>query len=1233
MPTEPQIVNVLGEQVALSPVKIPPAEKFLVSFESKYKYEDMTAAEEQTVKKIFIQLFSASSPFLPGQKQPEPPCSSPEKQILLKSLQHRFDSLRDELIGERKTQSDSLRLRQIVEHAQRLKKYIDFLQSTDKCQELDEDILGEALGDLTDEEILQLLRQFVFFVLQGRHPLKEFLGKDPNPKGFVTRLSRNPITNFESFLQQYKDQKHSIPIPIEKVLQVTQLGLEELREEVKNTLEEKTNVILQMIGDIIPEDDTFWNGLDTTNLELMIQRLLEKVVNLSLELEDCNQKRTEVEGNLMDIFHAKNELEGEVEALKARIALLEKEKENLHSNNGNDNGASNNGASNEGASNNESSNEGSSNENNESASSTASSESLTSADAAYGEIIADLNTQVDELQASIRALKTREAELLGQLELAQASAAEKQAQIDAFKGQEAELKTLQAANKNLTEQLEAATAKIRACEGLQARVSVLESQLQGSEARLAELRGNMGELTAQIDGHLQEKAKLLAERKPIEEELGVLRGFAENLQGFLAALEGDKQTVVNLLSNLQAARAEIKGADDPILQQIIALRDDLVTSDSVPVNMASMVGQILRQVQYEVNDLDAQMKKLTAAIEVQDAEIERDKQAMEESNEVLRMVRAGRTDLDGKGFHYDTDKDFLQDAARAVEAEREVQAAKTELEAARAELAAENAALLKEIEALKTNYKSQLDALRDQLAESNASLEEERATVATLQGTLATSESEKTALSSQIGTLLEDLRKVTQNLDKEKADSAQRLQDLEQLKIRECEEKLATLRKEEQVKRDALLGAQGAEKGSLEARIAELLKQISTTESQRDGFQAAVELEKKKTQAKTEELEGLRVSTQETIEGLKAQLESLQQQESAATGKSASLQSQLDYAMETVTGFKGQITDNIMEKAKLYELISTIAKWITSGAKLPRPTIDEELNTKYGLNRILEAFLGSLPPPSTPESPRERDSFSTAMSRCYLVFFMTYVYARHFPSKADGDSNTQSQITAFLRGILTDVYRQMDAGIPGKLDPVGAGGIPVQLKSKYLMNLFLPLVKQMEIIHESNKKGADFLKFPLLDQDQVTLLHKVYTVVKDKIKATKDIVKTINLYVLRRTGNVDDDIANLYLRFVTESASKREFPVVLYVPPDVREIPKFTFPSPDQLEQFLSTPTEKTATVKVAPPMDKALVNAPVFSFNLLFYLFLFVVKDYLSSVEGELSKAGCPLPPILKLR
>jgi hypothetical protein len=234
---------------------------------------------------------------------------------------------------------------------------------------------------------------------------------------------------------------------------------------------------------------------------------------------------------------------------------------------------------------------------------------------------------------------------------------------------------------------------------------------------------------------------------------------------------------------------------------------------------------------------------------------------------------------------------------------------------------------------------------------------------------------------------------------------------------------------------------------------------------------------------------------------------------------------------QEISDLRGQIMSDTMEKAVLYEIITNIANWISSKGTLEMPPIDEGLDRKYGISRILNAFLETLG--EDQEDSKESSILSAAMSRCYLVFFMSYVYSRHFPAKQDKEYNYQSLITTFCNETIKKIYSMLEAGIPGKLEKVGSE-IPVQLKSKYVMNIFLPLVKQMELVHEKGNKGADFLKFSTLDADQLTILHKIHKILSDQIKLNKDIQSTANNYFLRRSGNTDDDISNLYLRFYFE---------------------------------------------------------------------------------------------------
>ena len=1379
----PQILNVLGEQVALEKTMFSPAEKFLVSFDEKYKFPGMTDAQASAMKKVFVKLFSGSSPFASGQKRAPPPCSSNEKKLLIETFLHRFNSLRDELIAERKTQSDSLRFRQILDHIQRLKDYIDFLEETESCQQLDEDIIGEAFGDLTDDQIYELLRQFVFFVLQGQHPLEPYKGRDPNPRGFVARLKGNPLPNFTAFLEEYKDKKYPIPLPIAKVLDVTGLDLKTLQEQINAACAKRMQGIIKTIEDVIEPDNPFWQGLDKNNVEQVIQKLLDTMDEMQSEIKELQEQANQAQGGLIDIHSEKDALKEEAETLRARIAILEKEIASLKP--------------------------------------TAGKTNTSALEAALKQAQAELADYKEKLQncEEARAEKEEsEAALLAKLEEIEEELEAKNAEIATFEAQKTELRDLKGKNQLLTEQLEKSLAKLKECEGLAAKISSLEGQLKRTQGELTELRAHEGELTAEIDKHVQEKARLQEQLDKLLVIQEAFKGLEASIQGLLNGLNQDKKTVLTYLSDVQTKRAEIKPESDEIMQQIIALRKELEATEGVPPNMATMVGQILRQVQDEASKLEAEKKELERLIAEQEEGIQNAVKAMEKSNELLSLIRAGREDMSSKGLTFETDKQYLEAAVKAVEGEKQLVQQQKELEAAKEELSAKVTSLTADMEALQTRHAAEIEALRNELESSKDALAKEKGTTADLSGKLASTEAERSRLASKVESYESQVVGLDGTLEAERAEAAQRIQELEQTKMRECEERLANLRQEEEQKRNALItaqdtekaslnkqiaelsgqvssleaeqariqaaieqetsklaakeaelaeakaaaeaqqethqneldaleqrllqdceerlaalrkeeeekrnqlvGTQGDEKGALQGQINELLSKISAVEGERDSLNASLQshvkkleekqaelnaqkaeseanlkemeerkmrdceekiaalkleeegkrkaletaqgnektglnkriaelteqlklaqgeksaletsiaLEQQKVSEKQSELDRIKVQAKEKLAAMQAQLTAAEGKATAAAGQTASLQSRFNDQEEELTGLRGQVISDTEEKAKLYEIIATLAAWITSKDTENPPPLDTKLDTKYGLHRIIDAVLSSIP---TSRERSDSDMIPASMSRCYLVFFMTYVYARHFPMVADGDSNTQSQISSFLKGIMTELYKKLDAGIPGKLEAVGSGGIPIQLKSKYMMTILITLLKQMELIHESGKKGADFLKFSLFDTDQLKTLHTLHSIVSDKLKlqGREGFLRTFNLYVGRRTGNTDDDIANLYLRFVTETATQREFPVVMYIAPGAKEIPKFTFPSEAEFSQFLSSPTQKvTASPKVGAPLDTQLPKLPVFSFNILFYLFLLFVKDYLSSVEGELSTSGCPLPKILK--
>lgn len=1184
MPPEPQIITVLGERVSLEPTPFPSSEKFLVSFDEKYRYSDITDTEVQLLKRLLHTLFSEKN-------QPNPPCSDKEKDILMKSLHHRFGLLRNELISERKHQSDSLRLRQILDQFERFKQYIDFAQSTKECKEMDEDILAESLGDLTEDQILQLLRQFVFFILQGQHPLKEFTGRDPNPRGFVARLDRSPLPNFQEFLDKYRDKKYPVPLRIEQVLEATKLDLDAMKKSADAALSEKIQKIILLLKGVIPESDPFWESplwnAEIPDIVAIVDELLSVIKALVEELDACQANLETMQRDIHGLEEARERKTKEETILRGQLAILEKEVDRLQA-------------------------------------SRLGQEEKESLKANIQSRIQTLEKQLASSQAQSNRLADELLSKEQELQDQQALITQKEAELVRLRETQGELDRLRAANASLEEQLRTAQQKAAKCDEVQTRVRALEAEVKGREEQLVQLRLHAGQLTLDIDAHLQDKLRLQGDIRKLQEQLSLFNELEEDVKELSRRLDANKEILLPILETVQRKRSDLHKEDDHVLAKLLAVRETLQASNGRNPSLSSQVADILKDVQQEVSEevseLETQKKDLEDKVAEKDAEIEATQRRMEEGNRLLSLVRAGRDDLERKGIKFETDRDLIGAAFKAVEAERELQAKKTELETEVNTLTSQNQALQANMEALTVKLARELESVKEQLQATGQKLQIEEDKVSSLEEQFATNHLEFENLQQSLQREQEKTKVAEAALETQRIEAQQKIIALEETKIRECEERLVALREEETKKREALLTSQGGEKGDLEAHIAELLRQVTTVEGERDGAKQEVVALNDRIQQLTAELEKQKQESQETVIELERQFKESKTESATATGQVTKLTGTVSSLEKEIEDLRSQIVADSTERAKIFELVSQLSVWISSGAKLPQPVIDQHISTKYGFNRILDAFLSYLPPPSDESGI---DPMNLAMTRCQLVFFMTYVYARHFPKKTDENSSHQSTIMAFLRDVQTGIYRALDVGIPGKLESVGAGGIPIQLKSKYMMNLLMPLLKQMELVHESGKKDATFLKVNLLDRDQLDTFHKLHNVLLDKLLLPKnrEFHKTLNHYVIRKTGNMDDDIHELYLRFFHESKGNLEFPVLMYAKSDAH-----TFGTEEDFTKYLSSPSKKSDT-----SMEKSLVSKPVFSFNILFYLFLFFVKDYLSSIEGELDKVGCPLPQALK--
>jgi hypothetical protein len=140
---------------------------------------------------VFTKMFKAGSGF--NINDPLPPCNPDEKQLLMECLGTRLDTLRGDVIRMQADFGDSVRTRAGLERFLRLKILIDALDQNDDCQHYDTRLIVE-IDPKDDARIKALLRQFAFLILQGRHPLPNWVEKSIGAKALVNALEKNPIS-------------------------------------------------------------------------------------------------------------------------------------------------------------------------------------------------------------------------------------------------------------------------------------------------------------------------------------------------------------------------------------------------------------------------------------------------------------------------------------------------------------------------------------------------------------------------------------------------------------------------------------------------------------------------------------------------------------------------------------------------------------------------------------------------------------------------------------------------------------------------------------------------------------------------------------------------------------------------------------------------------------------------------------------------------------------------------
>lgn len=374
---EPQLVNIVGESVSFVPTGLAPSETTIVEFEPYYKPEGISNEDYDVLKKTMKKLFDGTRKAIADPATGEdtdtfvtealPPCTEKEKHLVLDSLLHRkrvlFQQLYNQGIltpdemkqkintmrGPQGTTSlegkDSLLVRNLLIHLMRLEKFIQYYVEAQQCINIEDFIYGQLQLDLNDERIKELLKQFVFFLLQSSHPLKDYTSVQPTAPAFISRLERNLLKQrFPVFLKSYKDNKFPIPDTIAKVLEATDLDPNALKDQVLQAIDLERKRLLKHLHDTIPSSDKFWTQVGSTDdliriLDTFIDnqgsaddeigRLTAEKQNLDGKLKTCEQSRVALQAEKTRFEQRIQELEATLASradTSAQLAQLREEK-------------------------------------------------------------------------------------------------------------------------------------------------------------------------------------------------------------------------------------------------------------------------------------------------------------------------------------------------------------------------------------------------------------------------------------------------------------------------------------------------------------------------------------------------------------------------------------------------------------------------------------------------------------------------------------------------------------------------------------------------------------------------------------------------------------------------------------------------------------------------------------------------------------------------------------------
>jgi hypothetical protein len=274
MGSEINSVVIVGERVDLTDGSSRNLKPVTVNFTEYYVPTDISEEDKPRLKDLFRDVFTKNI-------ETSLPCNTKDKALIKKSLRFRAIKLRDELRAI--SRKDSVPPREATDHFRNLDKLLDRFDSL-PCIDTADSLTSGELGELNDDRIDKLLKEFIFVLLQAHMPIDAYKDKTAYAQDIVRRLLKDPVVDFDGVLAAFKGK---IPKRLEDLLAcMNSVTPSQIELMMKERMKQLTESAIKMIEAVYPSTDPFWFSVKKDDILNIVDTLLQSIQALQGELKE-----------------------------------------------------------------------------------------------------------------------------------------------------------------------------------------------------------------------------------------------------------------------------------------------------------------------------------------------------------------------------------------------------------------------------------------------------------------------------------------------------------------------------------------------------------------------------------------------------------------------------------------------------------------------------------------------------------------------------------------------------------------------------------------------------------------------------------------------------------------------------------------------------------------------------------------------------------------------------------